>query len=249
MPDAEILDAAFATDTGRVRTQNEDAALSRPDLGVFLVADGMGGHRAGDWASERIVALAATVGPATSLDDLQARFADRMDQAHADVRDHADRLDATVGATLVALLISDGTYALGWAGDSRAYLWRGGALHGMTRDHTELQDLLDAGRLPPEAAATWPRRNVITRAVGVGEALRCDWVRGDLLSDDLFLLCSDGLTEHMDDADIADMLAAGGDDAAATCRALVAQVLDRGARDNVTVLVVRTGSYWTAGLP
>ncbi|KIT16801.1 PP2C family protein-serine/threonine phosphatase [Jannaschia aquimarina] len=236
-------DAAAQTDVGRVRDHNEDAALSRPDLGVFVVSDGMGGHEAGDWASQTIVDTISSVGVGSSLPDLESRFQERLVRAHELVAERGAELGAPVGATVVSLLTYEAEWACAWSGDSRLYRLRNGRLERISRDHTEAQALVDAGQLTPEEAAVWPRKNVITRAVGVTGDPVCEIVRGTLAADDVFLLCSDGLTEHLNDREIAEHLNTGSS-AQAICATLVAEVLERGARDNVTALVVRVKPGW-----
>ncbi len=234
-----MMETGAASDTGRVRDHNEDAFMARPDSGVWLVADGMGGHDAGDFASRTIAEHMLSIGLPTSTADLQARFMERLSLAHDRIRQHAVELGGvTIGATVVGLLIHEDSYACLWAGDSRIYRLRDGALRQETTDHTEVRALLEAGIITAEEAAHWPRRNVITRAIGVSEVPQVDVVAGPLLPGDMFLMCSDGLTEHNTDADIAAALA-GGVSAQAVCDALIAQTLARGAKDNVTVMVVR----------
>jgi len=233
-----IYETGAASHTGCVRDHNEDRFLTRPDSGVWLVADGMGGHEAGDFASQTIAGAAASIGRPSSAPDLQARFMDRLTQAHEAIRHQSARLGgATVGATLVALLAYDRHFACIWSGDSRIYLMRDGRFSQLTEDHTEVQELLRTGAISPEQAATWPRRNVITRAIGVSAQPRTDEKYGTLRDHDMFLLCSDGLTEHVSDAEMAQMLARN--DAQTSCDALVRLTLERGARDNVTVVVIR----------
>ncbi len=129
-----------ATDTGRVRHHNEDSLLTRPESGLWLVADGMGGHAAGDFASQTIAEEAGSVGMPSSAADLQARFMERLTRAHARILNHAAQLGAgTIGATVVALLIHDDAFACAWSGDSRIYLLRDGVLVQQTIDHTEVQ--------------------------------------------------------------------------------------------------------------
>lgn len=239
-----MIEAAFtfetgaATDTGCVRDHNEDNLLTMPEVGVWLVADGMGGHAAGDFASGAIVESVSSLGVPVSAPDLQARFMDRILRAHQAIQRQSAQLNgATVGATLVALLSYDRHFACVWSGDSRIYLLRGGQYAQVTEDHTEVNELLRTGAITPEQALTWPRRNVITRAIGVHELPRTDERSGPLVDGDTFLLCSDGLTEHVEDFEMAEALIAY--DPQTACNALVQLTLSRGAKDNVTVLVVR----------
>ncbi len=234
-----LFETGAATDTGRVRDHNEDSYFVRPESGVWVVADGMGGHDAGDFASQTITGEMETVGFSISAGDLQARFMERLARAHHKIGDHAISLGGgTVGATLVSLLVYEDSYACIWSGDSRIYRMRNGQLEQLTRDHTEVQELLDAGMIGAEEAENWPRKNVITRAIGVAEEPNCDVVSGEIRQGDMFLLCSDGLTEHNDDNDIAEALKRG-ETAQSACNDLIAQTLDRGAKDNVTAVVVR----------
>lgn len=238
------MQTGAATHQGMVRDHNEDAFVIRPESGLWVVADGMGGHDAGDIASGIIAEEMASVGVPGSAEDQSARFTQRLTHAHQRIREHSAAIGgATVGATLVALLAFEDRFEAIWSGDSRIYVLRDNMLSQLTRDHTEVQALLDSGSITPEEALNWPRRNVITRAIGVSEAPECDRVQGDLLEGDVFLLCSDGLTEHHSDADLAAAmaeLAEGRIDAQGACEALIAQTLERGARDNVTVVMLQS---------
>lgn len=232
------FESGAATDTGCVRDHNEDRFFVDAASGVWLVADGMGGHEAGDFASEAIARSAASIGRPSSAPDLQARFMDRLTLAHDKIQRQSARLNgATVGATLVALLIYDRHFACIWSGDSRIYLLRDGSYRQVTTDHTEVQELLRNGAITSEQAATWPRKNVITRAIGVAPQPMTDEVYGTLQAGDTFLLCSDGLTEHVADAEMAQLLAQL--PAQEACDRLIDLTLSRGARDNVTVVVLR----------
>ena len=233
-----LFETGAASDTGRVRNHNEDSFLTQPDSGVWVVADGMGGHHAGDFASRASVESVASVGMPVSAPDLQARFMDRILRAHQTIQAQSQRLNgATVGATLVGLLSFDRHFACIWSGDSRIYLMRGEHFAQVTVDHTEVNELLRTGAITQDQAATWPRRNVITRAIGVHDMPMTDERSGVLADGDTFLLCSDGLTEHVEDHEMAETLVQMG--AQAACDSLVALTLSRGAKDNVTVLVVR----------
>ncbi len=239
MLDAKLVfDTGAASHPGRVRNHNEDCYLSRPRSGVWLVADGMGGHKAGDFASRTIVDNISWIGIPLSAHDLKCRFIDRLLVAHTEIREKsAQQNGATIGATVAALLAYDKDFACIWSGDSRIYLLREGTLHQMTTDHTEVNELLRLGTITADQAAKWPRKNVITRAIGVFETPETDEVYGELQPGDTFLLCSDGLTGHVADEEIAGFLQGRG--AQETCDHLIALTLERGARDNVTVIVVR----------
>jgi protein phosphatase len=163
---------------------------------------------------------------------------ERLTRANEKILAHAAELNnGTVGATIVSLLIHEQEFACIWSGDSRVYLMRGGQLVQQSRDHTEVRALLDAGSITEEEAKDWPRKNVITRAIGVGPEPQCDIVTGQLEVGDVFLLCSDGLNEHIEDTEIAQALASRPPQEA--CDLLVQETLNRGARDNVTVIAMR----------
>lgn len=233
------FETGAATDTGCIRDHNEDSHFTRPAFGLWLVADGMGGHDAGDFASQAIVAEMEGLGMAGSASDLHARFQERLDRAHRRILSHSQSIGgATVGATMVALMIFEERYICIWSGDSRIYLLRDGLLRQLTHDHTEVHELLRRGMITAAQASVWPRRNVITRAIGVSSHPECDMVHGRAMVDDIFLLCSDGLTEHNNDRDIATFLASG-DTAQGICDGLIAQTIARGAKDNVTAVVLR----------
>ena len=229
------------TDVGCVRTLNEDSLLVMPHSGLWLVADGMGGHSSGDYASQTIVGEISTTGKPTGALDLRARFTARLETANAKIRAHSISLGGgTIGSTLVSLLVQQNHFACIWCGDSRAYRMRGSKLTRATRDHTEVQELLDSGEISPQEAEDWPRKNVITRAIGVTDHPECDMVEGILKDSDVFLLCSDGLTEYIHDTELAKVLYAGlADSLEQLCNHLVDTALERGGKDNITVVLVR----------
>jgi protein phosphatase len=223
---------------GRVRELNEDRYLIEPDMGLWLVADGMGGHDAGEVASGAIVEHLATIGVASSAADQHARFVDRLMRANRHLRAYSEQRDgATVGSTVVALLAYDGQFACMWMGDARLYQIRRGKLRQLSRDHSEVQELVESGVLTKEEARNWPRRNVITRAVGVQDDLDIETVYGAMEDNDTYLLCSDGLTAHCTDEDILE--AVSGRRAKQACEILLEQTLSRGGTDNVTIVIVQ----------
>ena len=228
-----------ATHPGRVRSDNEDHFVLLPDSGVFAVADGMGGHEAGSLASSTVVDALRTIGVPASAPDLLARLEDRILRANARLReaarDHGG--NAVVGSTVVALLVFGANYAVLWSGDSRLYLVRDGRIAQLTRDHTEAQELVDKGVLRADEAKSWPRRNIVTRALGVYDVPELDIDHGVLEPGDTFIICSDGLTAHVGDDEI--LAHVEHSEPQPACDALVALALERGGSDNVTVLVIR----------
>lgn len=239
------------TDVGCKRTLNEDSHLSLPEAGLWLVADGMGGHTAGDFASQTIVKEMQTVGIPMGAMDLRARFMARLTRANAMIQTQTEALGGgTIGSTIAALMVHQDHFACIWSGDSRVYRLRRQKLTRVTRDHTEVQELLDAGSITAEQAEQWPRKNVITRAIGVTPQPECDMIEGALADGDIFLLCSDGLTEYFEDDELASVLTAGVAHQMSSltelCEGLIDTALSRGGKDNVTVILVRC---FTRGLP
>lgn len=223
---------------GHVRRINEDDFVDRPESGLWLVADGMGGHDTGDVASNRVRDAMLTVGVPASPADLYARFEDRLYQAHEHIVAHAEAMGVDMmGTTVAALLIFARSFRCAWMGDSRVYRLRDNQLEQLTSDHSELRKMLEDGQVSEAEAQATARQNVITRAVtNVRDPLDIELVDGDVQSGDMFLLCSDGLNKHVSDAEIAKMLRLRPH---AACDGLVQQALARGGSDNIAVVAVR----------
>ncbi len=231
------IEAGAATHVGKVRQQNEDNYLVATRLGLWAVADGMGGHEAGDIASRVVVEeLAAIAVPATAS-ELLANCEWRIVSANSRLKKLADERGAVIGTTVAVLLIFDGHYAALWSGDSRIYRLRKHRIEQISVDHTEVQELISAGKLTAEEARAWPRRNVITRAIGVSDDPELEIKGSALEPGDIFVICSDGLTAHVADREILALASAHPPQKA--CDLLVKLTLDRGAVDNVTVVAVR----------
>lgn len=239
---------ASALDPGRVRRNNEDAVAIDPKVGVAVLADGMGGHHAGEVAS----AMAC---------DIVCQDLARWRRAWPDTSSHAAALQAMVrsvvhanqailetartrpecrgmGTTVVLALVAGSQLIVGHVGDSRAYRWRDGRLERLTRDHSLLQERVDAGLMTPEEAATSRRRHIVTRAVGVEPEVQLEIQAHDALPGDLVLLCSDGLTDMVSDTEIAAVLRAGGP-LQVLCARLVEAANTAGGADNVAVVLTR----------
>jgi protein phosphatase/serine/threonine-protein phosphatase Stp1 len=224
-----------ATHPGAVRTTNQDRFVNRPDLGLWAVADGAGGHLDGGRAAGLIAAALNAVAPGLGAGEVLSDARRRVLEAHAELVAEAADGPGLVASTVVVLLIRSDHFACLWAGDSRAYLMRAGTLHRVTRDHSVVQELVDAGAIAAADAESHPNANVITRAVGAGEALLLDKVSDRVAPGDRFLLCSDGLFKALDEARIAELVAV--EDAAAAERLILA-ALEAQATDNVTAVTV-----------
>lgn len=238
---------AAATDRGRRRSSNEDAFVVRPELGFFVVADGMGGHAAGEVASRMAVdtvteQFLAARPAALSAAGLEPALAAATAAANRAICERGEREPdkAGMGTTLTALALLPDTDAwrIAHVGDSRAYLLRGGELTQLTTDHTWVQQQVDLGRLRPAEARGHPFANIVTRALGIGAAVEVDLERGDARPGDLFLLCSDGLSGMVTDRGIARMLAADLPPDTVVTR-LIAAANRAGGDDNITAVVVR----------
>jgi protein phosphatase len=232
------FESGAATHTGKVRSVNEDAYLVHPQSGVWAVADGMGGHEAGALASATVVEALQSLGEPASATDLVSRCQSRLARANARLLEIGEaRGGIVIGTTIAVFLACEGYFSCLWSGDSRVYLVRGQKISQISRDHTEVAELLAEGILTEDEARTWPRRNVITRAIGVTHDLELEIAKGVLEKNDIFILCSDGLTAHVSDREILEFSMTSCPQTA--CDALVALTLERGASDNVTVLIVR----------
>ena len=223
------------TDTGLARAENEDCHISLPQQQVWLVADGMGGHDNGRFASQAIVEATRVATIPDGLEPACDALGNAIHAANERIFATSREAGKMMGSTVVALVVRDGVFAVMWAGDSRAYLFRDGQLIQLTRDHSQVQDLMDRGMLTAAEAADHPMRHVLARAVGVQAELQVDAIRDHVVKGDLFLLCSDGLHGVVDDADITEILREHGSGGA---QKLIEASLERGAPDNVTVVLV-----------
>ncbi len=231
------LEWRAGTDTGAVRKVNEDSYSARPEAGLWAVADGMGGHAHGDWASGQIAQAIESVSAADSFDTLLDGAAQAIHNANLVVAQEAATRGQRMGSTVAVLVIRDRRFGILWAGDSRAYLVRGGQLFQLTRDHTTVQDMVDRGLISESEARGHPMSHVLARAVGVEPVLELDAVADDIMPGDIFLLCSDGVYGVLRDEELRDML--GQNDIDQLPDLLIARCLERGAPDNVTAIVVR----------
>ncbi len=237
-----ILRAAARTDVGRKRAANEDRYALAPDLGLYLVADGMGGHTAGQVASE--LAAEAAVAALRTLEGAEASLTEKLRYSVAAANRsifaaaRARPELAGMGTTLVAVLVGGERVALAHVGDSRAYLIRGGRIRRLTDDHSWVAELVRRREISERDARGHPHRHVLTRALGVRRAAEADLAELTPAAGDLFVLCSDGLTGHLDDEEIA-RIAAADPDLDAACGRLVDLANERGGDDNITVAALR----------
>jgi protein phosphatase len=251
MPDlTSTLEVASATHPGMIRTHNEDSIATVPEAGLAVLADGMGGYNAGEVASGIAVALISSeIRKILSCDDA-AQFTSR--EIERIIADHAEKANAAIyqaaqgnsqysgmGTTLVMACWHDNQVAVGHIGDSRLYRLRGDALEQVTRDHSVLQEQLDSGMITREQARHAQHKNLVTRAVGIDPKVETEVHTYPVQVDDIYLLCSDGLPDMVEDEDIRLTLETLRANLPLAAEQLVQQANDNGGRDNVSVILVR----------
>jgi protein phosphatase len=234
-----VTEQFHATHTGMQRRANEDSLYARNPL--FGVADGMGGAQAGEIAS-RIAVETVGAGLREDGSPVEDRLAALIHEANGRIHELSvsDERRAGMGTTMTLALVGDDEVSLAHVGDSRAYLFRGGELTRLTRDHSLVEELVQQGKLTPEEASTHPQRSVITRAVGPEARVEVDTQTARARDDDVFLICSDGLTTMIDENAVARILG-GASSLEDAGRALIDAANQAGGRDNITVVLFRLG--------
>jgi serine/threonine protein phosphatase Stp1 len=226
-----------STHQGQVRDHNEDGWFVAEDRGVWAVADGMGGFEDGEWASGVVVEALGKLELSGQFEDRCQQIAAALHGANALIQKEAGSRGNQIGTTAVVLFVQERQFAVLWVGDSRAYLLRAGELHQLSKDHTQVQEMVDLGMLKAQDAGHHPMKHVLARAIGVTPEMQVDVIVDEVDPGDTFLLCSDGLHCCVTDDAIARALAGPSlDDITSE---LVNQALDQGAPDNVTVVGVR----------
>ncbi len=242
------IELSAAVDPGRARSNNEDSVALDNEVALAVLADGMGGYNAGEVASNMATSFIRTE-LGRWLREAHAHASDAEVRRAMDICvDNANRAIfnaansnpqyAGMGTTLVVAIFRDGRLLVGHVGDSRAYRLRGGRLQQITRDHSLLQEQIDAGLITPEQAAFSANKNLVTRAVGVEDTVLLETHHHDVQPGDMYLMCSDGLSDMLDDASIGQLLLAH-DSLESGCRALIDAANDAGGKDNISVVLVR----------
>lgn len=233
------FECASRTHVGLKRKINEDSILVETGRGLWVVADGMGGHDAGEVASAMVVEALGKLPADDDLDRLTARAGDTLAATNDALIDLArsNGSDRSIGTTVVGLAMAGSDFRYFWCGDSRGYRLRDGMISRITRDHSLVQQLIDSGMLTADEAEAHESSSVITRAVGVSENFSTDVVAGDANAGDIFLIASDGLTRVVSDREIAAELNRAPPEEAAD--ELIEMVLARGAPDNVSLIIVK----------
>jgi protein phosphatase len=230
--------SASRSHPGRVREVNEDACLDQPEHELWAVADGMGGHTMGEFASGLAVQRVMSLPVAEDLAQRVKAARNRLQEANRDLRAEALRREIPlIGTTIAALLAAGRRCACLWAGDSRIYLYRAGHVRQLTRDHSHLEAARSRHVGDLGDTVIRPRANLVTRALGCEDMVKLDEVTIELFDDDIFLLCSDGLSNELSEPSIEQALMPG--ICTMACDTLVDMALERDARDNISAVVVR----------
>ena len=253
MTEPQLWTGVGRTETGHVRASNQDALAILNDCGVWIVADGMGGHPAGDLAAQTAVAVATE-----RARERAAWFREHPNAAAEFVADLITRANRRIhdlilakpslkgmGTTFVTLAITSSPMSIAHIahlGDSRAYLYRTGQLTQLTRDHTLVEKFVQRGLIDAATALTHPERHILTKGLGLGVDMKPELTSSPVTPHDLIVLCSDGLTKMLEDSAIASILSRANGDPQRACQELIEEALGRGGEDNVTVIVV-------AGMP
>jgi protein phosphatase len=251
---AQSLQSASLTDPGRVRDHNEDCIESRPEIGLYVLADGMGGYNAGEVASGMATSLIADGLQETWVPGDAGRLARDDAKATSErlIRDQIGRANSAIfttsqnnpecagmGTTLVVCLFHDNFMTVAHIGDSRLYRLRGDAMDQVTRDHSLLQEQLDSGLITPEEAKLSQNKNLVTRALGIDPTVEPEIHVYETQKDDVYLLCSDGLSDMVEDEEIRLTLITLRTNPSLTVQQLVQAANDTGGRDNISAMLIR----------
>lgn len=259
---SQSLQSASLTDPGRVRDHNEDCIEARPEIGLYVLADGMGGYNAGEVASGMATSLIAD----GMQEQWQLREVEKLGREEAKklardaIAEHVARANAAIfntsqnnpecagmGTTLVVCLFYDNFVAVGHIGDSRLYRLRGEAMEQVTRDHSLLQEQLDSGLITPEEAKLSQNKNLVTRALGIDPSVETEIHVHETQPDDIYLLCSDGLSDMMEDEEIRLTMLTLKSNPTLTVQQLVQAANDNGGRDNISAMLIRVAEPY--GVP
>jgi serine/threonine protein phosphatase Stp1 len=230
------------THTGHVRTRNEDSILVNDDEQVWIVADGMGGHHAGDFASQTITNNLSLFKQHASLDDSILLLEENILNSNSIIRKKSYKLgrNATIGSTVVCVYIWNNLLFTFWAGDSRLYRYRNSELERLTEDHSYVEELVRMGKIEARDAEEHPAANVVLKAVGIDDRLSLDLEYYELEDGDIYLICSDGLYKDLDETQIAPIIEARSDDMKALSEALLDKSLNAGGTDNTSIIALKT---------
>lgn len=229
------------THTGHVRTRNEDSILLLPEESLWTVADGMGGHHAGDFASQTITQNLGLFKQQQSIDDSILLLEENVINSNTIIRRKSEKMGkgATIGSTVVCLHIWRSFAFIFWAGDSRLYRFRNNILERITEDHSYVEELVKMGKIEAKDAEAHPAANVVLKAVGIDDILRMDFDYFELLDEDILIICSDGLYKDLEDRKITSVIKANTGDMGSLAEALLISSLNAGGTDNTSIVVLK----------
>ena len=229
------------TDTGNVRTRNEDSILVHDSENLWIVADGMGGHHAGDFASQTITNNLSLFKQSPSLDDNILLLEENIINSNALIRKKSEKLgrNATIGSTVVCVYIWRNLLFTLWAGDSRLYRYRGERLERLTEDHSYVEELVRMGKLDAREAEEHPAANVVLKAVGIDDTLCMDFEYFEIRDGDIYIICSDGLYKDLEESRLSPIIGANSGDVTRLCDALLQSALKAGGSDNTSIISLK----------
>lgn len=229
------------TDVGHVRSKNEDSILVNADENVWIVADGMGGHHAGDFASQTITNNLSLFKQHASLDDSILLLEENILNSNSIIRKKSFKLgrNATIGSTVVCVYIWNNFLFTFWAGDSRLYRFRDASLERMTEDHSYVEELVRMGKIEASDAEEHPAANVVLKAVGIDDHLCIDFEYSELRDGDIYIICSDGLYKDLNESAISPIIESNSEDMTELSQALLAASLAAGGTDNTSIITMK----------
>ena len=239
-PDYNIASCGV-THTGHVRDRNEDSILMLEDEKIWLVADGMGGHHAGDFASQTITRNLGLYKQQDSLEDSILLIEENILNSNMIIREKSSKLgkNATIGSTVVCIYIWRNMLFTFWAGDSRLYRFRRKKFERLTDDHSYVEELVRMGKIEAKDAESHPAANVVLKAVGIDDELCLDFEYFEISDNDIFVICSDGLYKDLDENNIAEMIGKNQDDMVSLSQSLLASSLQAGGTDNTSIITIK----------
>ncbi|MHC4221255.1 MAG: PP2C family protein-serine/threonine phosphatase [Planctomycetota bacterium] len=229
------------THTGHVRTRNEDSILLLPEENIWIVADGMGGHHAGDFASQTITQNLGLFKQQQSLDGSILLLEENVINSNTIIRRKSEKLgkNATIGSTVVCLHIWRNFAFTFWAGDSRLYRFRNNKLERLTEDHSYVEELVKMGKIEAKDAESHPAANVVLKAVGIDDVLRMDFDYFELIDEDIYIICTDGLYKDIEEEKIPPIVQANAEDMDSLAQALLVASLNAGGTDNTSIITLK----------
>lgn len=235
------ITSSGVTHTGHVRNRNEDSILLLEDENLWLVADGMGGHQAGDFASQTITRNLGLFKQQEALEDSILLLEENLLNSNAIIRDKSSKMgkNATIGSTVVCAHIWQNYLFTFWAGDSRLYRFRKNKLERLTDDHSYVEELVRMGKIEASAAESHPAANVVLKAVGIDDDLCLDFEYFEISNNDIFVICSDGLYKDLDENNITSIIQDNKNDMVALTQSLLSKSLDAGGTDNTSIITIK----------